>query len=105
MKVGTSTDVKVVSDVSTRTPTPSNDIITVDSAIQCDLDKDVSKDLNSCASNMHLLSDPKVVLSGLRSESCKEKSSTTNGVSDIQQPVEGATQQHVSSKIRSANKI
>jgi hypothetical protein len=78
--------------------------ITIDSGIQCDLDNDVSKDLNSCANNMHLLSDPKFVLFGLRSESCKEKSSTTNGVSDIRQPVVGLTQQHVSSKIRSANK-
>ena len=53
---------------------------------------------------MHLLSDPKVVLSGLKSGSCKEKSSMTNGVNDIQQPVVGATRQNVSSKIRSANK-
>jgi hypothetical protein len=102
----TSTDVKIVSDVPTKTPsvTPPNDINIVDSAIQCDLDKGVSKDSITCANNMHLLSDPKVVLSGLRSESCKEKSSTTTRVSDIQQPVVRATHQNVSSKIRSANK-
>ena len=61
-----STDVEIVSDVSTRTPTPSNNIITVDFAIQCGLDKDVSKDVKSCDNNMHLLSDPKVVLSRLK---------------------------------------
>ena len=103
--IGTSTDVEIVSDVPTKTPIviPSN-TITVDFGIQCDLDNDVSKDLNTCANNMHLLSDSKVVMSGLKSESCKEKSSMTNGVIDIQQPVVGATRQNVSSKNRSANK-
>ena len=59
-----------MSDVPTKTQivTPSN-MITVDSGIQCDLDKDVSENLNACVNNMHLLSDPKVVLSGLKSES------------------------------------
>ena len=98
--ISISTDVKVLSDVSI---IPSN-IISVDFGIQCDLDNDVSEDLNYCANNMHLLSDPKVVLSGLKSGSCKEKSSTTNRVSDLQQPVVGATRQNVSSKNRSANK-
>ena len=75
--ISISTDVKVLSDVSI---IPSN-IITVDSGIQCDLDKDVFEDLNSCANNMPLLSDSKVVMSGLKAESYKEKSCTTNRVS------------------------
>jgi hypothetical protein len=103
--ISTSTNVKVVLDVSSRTlfVTPSIDITTADAIIQCDLDKDVSKDSNTRSNNMYL-SDSMVVLSGLRSASGKRKSSTTNRVSNIQQPVTGATRQHVSSKYRSANK-